>query len=196
MKYNEHLDLEGQHAFLGASQHAWLNYSKDQLEERWKNERAKREGTELHALAEQLIRKKRKLRGNDTLSSYVNDAIGYGMTPELLLFYSYNCFGTADTLKYDERKKLLRIHDLKTGYRPAYRIDKETDEVILDQVRIYAALFCLEYGIEPSDIDMELRIYQNDEIFKDIPKPEDINDIMEKIISFDKLIDWIKIEER
>lgn len=196
MKYNEHLDLEGQHAFLGASQHAWLNYSKDQLEERWKNERAKREGTELHALAEQLIRKKRKLRGNDTLSSYVNDAIGYGMTPELLLFYSYNCFGTADAIKYDERKKLLRIHDLKTGYRPAYRIDKETDEVILDQVRIYAALFCLEYGIEPSDIDMELRIYQNDEIFKDIPKPEDINEIMEKIISFDKLIDWIKIEER
>jgi hypothetical protein len=196
MKYNEHSDLEGQHAFLGASQHAWLNYSKEQLEERWKNERAKREGTELHALAEQLIRKKRKLRGNDTLSSYVNDAIGYGMTPELLLFYSYNCFGTADAIKYDERKKLLRIHDLKTGYRPAYRIDKETDEVILDQVRIYAALFCLEYGIEPSDIDMELRIYQNDEIFKDIPKPEDINDIMEKIISFDKLIDWIKIEER
>ena len=196
MKYNEHLDLEGQHAFLGASQHAWLNYSKDQLEERWKNERAKREGTELHALAEQLIRKKRKLRGNDTLSSYVNDAIGYGMTPELLLFYSYNCFGTADAIKYDERKKLLRIHDLKTGYRPAYRIDKETDDVILDQVRIYAALFCLEYGIEPSDIDMELRIYQNDEIFKDIPKPEDINEIMEKIISFDKLIDWIKIEER
>ena len=118
------------------------------------------------------------------------------MTPELLLFYSYNCFGTADAIKYDERKKLLRIHDLKTGYRPAYRIDKETDEVILDQVRIYAALFCLEYGIEPSDIYMELRIYQNDEIFKDIPKPEDINEIMEKIISFDKLIDWIKIEER
>ena len=196
MKYNEHSDLSGQHAFLGASQHSWLNYSKEQLEDRWKSEKAKQEGTELHALAEQLIRKKRKLRGTDTLSTYVNDAIGYGMTPELVLFYSYNCFGTADAIKYDERKKLLRIHDLKTGARPVYRINKETDEIILDQLRIYAALFCLEYDIEPSNIEIELRVYQNNEIFTDIPKPEDINLIMEKIISFDKLIDWIKIEER
>ena len=196
MKYNEHSDLSGQHAFLGASQHSWLNYSKEQLEDRWKSEKAKQEGTELHALAEQLIRKKRKLRGTDTLSTYVNDAIGYGMTPELVLFYSYNCFGTADAIKYDERKKLLRIHDLKTGARPVYRINKETDEIILDQLRIYASLFCLEYDIEPSNIEIELRVYQNNEIFTDIPKPEDINLIMEKIISFDKLIDWIKIEER
>ena len=196
MKYNEHSDLSGQHAFLGASQHSWLNYSKEQLEDRWKSEKAKQEGTELHALAEQLIRKKRKLRGTDTLSTYVNDAIGYGMTPELVLFYSYNCFGTADAIKYDERKKLLRIHDLKTGARPVYRINKETDEIILDQLRIYTALFCLEYDIEPSNIEIELRVYQNNEIFTDIPKPEDINLIMEKIISFDKLIDWIKIEER
>ena len=196
MKYNEHSDLQGQHAFLGASQHSWLNYSKEQLEDRWKSERAKIEGTELHALAEQLIKKKRKLRGNDTLSNYVNDAIGYGMTPELVLFYSFNCFGTADTLKYDERKKLLRIHDLKTGVRPVYRIDKETDEIILDQLRIYAALFCLEYDIEPSNIEIELRVYQNNEIFTDIPKHEDIEMIMEKIISFDKFLDWIKIEER
>jgi len=196
MKYNEHSDLEGQHAFLGASQHSWLNYTKEQLEERWKSERAKQEGTELHALAEQLIRKKRKLRGNDTLSNYVNDAIGYGMTPELVLFYSYNCFGTADALKYDERKKLLRIHDLKTGARPVYRINKDTDEYILDQLRIYAALFCLEYDIEPENIEIELRVYQNNEIFTDIPLPEDIKQIMDKIISFDKFVDWIKIEER
>lgn len=196
MKYNEHSDLSGQHAFLGASQHSWLNYTKEQLEDRWKSAKAKQEGTELHALAEQLIRKKRKLRGTDTLSTYVNDAIGYGMTPELVLFYSYNCFGTADAIKYDERKKLLRIHDLKTGVGPVYRIDKESGDIILDQLRIYAALFCLEYDIEPSNIEIELRVYQNNEIFTDIPRPEDINLIMEKIISFDKLIDWIKIEER
>lgn len=196
MKYNEHLDLSGKHAFLGASQHSWLNYSKEQLEERWKAEKAKEEGTELHALAEQLIRKKRKLRGNDTLASYVNDAIGFGLIPELTLVYSYNCFGTADAIKYDDRKKLLRIHDLKTGVRPAYRIDKETQEPILDQLRIYAALFCLEYDMEPANIEIELRIYQNNEIFTDIPKPEEINEIMEKIVSFDKFLDWIKIEER
>lgn len=196
MKYNEHSDLSGQHAFLGASQHSWLNYTKEQLEERWKGEKAKQEGTELHALAEQLIRKKRKLRGNDTLSTYVNDAIGYGMIPEQVLFYSYNCFGTADAIKFDERKKLLRVHDLKTGARPVYRIDKETDDIILDQLRIYAALFCLEYDIEPSNIEIELRVYQNNEIFTDVPKHEDIEMIMEKIISFDKFLDWIKIEER
>ena len=196
MKYNEHSDLQGQHAFLGASQHSWLNYTKEQLEERWKSERAKTEGTELHALAEQLIKKKRKLRGNDTLSNYVNDAIGYGMMPEMVLFYSFNCFGTADAIKYDERKKLLRIHDLKTGVRPVYKIDKETGDYILDQLRIYAALFCLEYDIEPNNIEIELRVYQNNEIIVDVPKPEDISEIMDKIISFDKFLDWIKIEER
>ena len=197
MKFNKHSDLEGKHAFLGASQHAWLNYDVEHLEERWRNEKARLEGTELHALAENLIRKKVKLpKSTKTLNAYVNDAIGYGMEPEVLLFYSNNCFGTADTIKYDEKKRLLRIHDYKSGVRPQYRIDKETDEVILDQVRIYAALFCLEYDIKPSDIDFELRIYQNDEMFVDIPKTDDIVSIMSKIITFDKVIDRINLEDK
>ena len=83
---------------------------------------------------------------------YVNDAIGFKLRPEQILYYSPNCFGTADAI--DLRGDLLRIHDLKTGKVPAH----------IEQLMIYAALFCLEYGIKPSDIDTELRIYQGDDI--------------------------------
>jgi hypothetical protein len=178
MKYNEHSDLQGQHAFLGASQHSWLNYTKEQLEERWKSERAKIEGTELHALAEQLIKKKRKLRGNDTLSNYVNDAIGYGMIPEMVLFYSFNCFGTADAISF--RNNELRIHDLKTGTSPAH----------MDQLLAYAALFFLEYkrDYRPSTMKTELRIYQNQDIIAHHPTSEEIKATMDKIVHDDKVL--------
>ena len=184
MKFNRHSDIEGKHAFLGASQSSWLNYDLDHLTTRWKNEKARQEGTELHALAEQLINKKIKVRGNNTFSMYVNDAIGFHLEPEVLLFYSYNVFGTADAIRYDERKKFLRIHDLKTG----------VGKVHMEQLMIYAALFCLEYNIKPFDIDMELRIYQNNEIQQYIPEPEEINSIMDIIIEFDNHIDRL-IEE-
>lgn len=107
---------------------------------------------------------------------YVNDAIGFKMTPEQPLFYSENCFGTADAISY--RNKLLRIHDLKTGLIPAH----------MEQLMIYAALFCLEYKVKPADIDMELRIYQNNEVLYHNPTAEDIVPIMDKIITFDKVI--------
>ena len=64
----------------------------------------------------------------------------------------------------------------------------------MEQLEIYAALFCLEYNKKPSDIDMELRIYQNNEILVHNPTVEDILPIMDKIITFDKLIDRMKIE--
>ena len=185
MIFNSHSDLEGKHAFLSASQSSWLNYDLEHLTSRWKNERAKQEGTELHALAEQLIRKKRKLRGNDTLSMYVNDAIGFHLEPEVLLFYSYNAFGTADAIRYDEKKHFLRIHDLKTG----------VTKVHMEQLMVYAALFCLEYNVKPTDIDIELRIYQNNEIQTCIPEAEDIIDIMDIIVTFDNHIDKLREEE-
>lgn len=71
-------------------------------------------------------------RLNKTLNAYVNDAIGYKMIPEQILFYSDNCFGTADAIVF--RNGLLRIHDLKTGVIPAH----------MEQLEVYAALFCLE----------------------------------------------------
>lgn len=114
---------------------------------------------------------------------YVNDAIGYKMTPEQVLYYSENCFGTADAISF--RNGLLRIHDLKTGEIPAH----------MEQLEIYAALFCLEYNVKPGDIEMELRLYQSDEILYHNPTAMDILPIMDKIITFDKVINKIKDSE-
>lgn len=140
-------------------------------------------GTELHAFAHDAIRLGIKLPdGNQTLNSYINDAIGYRMTPEVILFYSDNCYGTADVIGF--RNMLLRIHDLKTGVTPAS----------MDQLRIYAALFCLEYQFKPFEIDMELRIYQNDEVVIEKPEKDDIFHIMDKIRTFSKRIDVLRSE--
>lgn len=186
MKFNKHWGLEGQHAFLGASKSSWLNYDLEKLEVAFKRERAKQEGTELHEIAAQLIAKKIKPeRSKTTFNAYVRDAIGYRMQPEVLLYYSDNCFGTADAIHYDEKKKFLRIHDLKTG----------VTRVHMEQLMIYAALFCLEYNIKPSDIDMELRIYQNDDVQVYNPEGDEIVPIMDKIVTFDKVISRIKEEE-
>ena len=65
----------------------------------------------------------------------------------------------------------------------------------MEQLEIYAALFCLEYKIKPADIDIELRIYQSDDIMIFNPTVEDIVPIMDKIITSDKIISKIKTEE-
>lgn len=178
MLWNDHSRLEGQHAFLGASKYQWINYSDAKLIEAYDNMLAVQRGTELHAFAADCIRLKRKLKGNDNLANYVNDAIGYGLIPEKMLYYSDVCFGTADAINFYERKKFLRIHDLKTGKTPTHE----------EQLYIYAALFCLEYHFKPADIQIECRIYQNDEIRIYEPTVENIAPIMDKAISFTKAI--------
>jgi hypothetical protein len=105
------------------------------------------------------------------------------MTPEQVLYYSDNCFGTADSISF--RDNLLRIHDLKTGSSPTH----------MEQLMIYAALFCLEYEVNPNSINIELRIYQNDEVNIFEPEANDIMEITKKIISFDKVINKLKYSE-
>lgn len=186
MNWNDHSNQvpEGAHAFLGASKYSWLNYSEDKVRESYKNALAKQRGTELHAFAAECIKLKQRLpKSNKTLNKYVNDAIGYRMRPEQVLFYSYNCFGTADAIIF--KNDLLRIHDLKTGVTPAS----------LHQLEIYASLFCLEYDIKPGNIGIELRIYQNDDILIGQPEADTIAPIMDKIIIFDKIIEEIKENE-
>lgn len=184
MNWNSHFNLKGQHAFLGASQYRWINYSNEKLIDMYKGIKARQMGTELHDFAAQCISLGQKLpKSKKTLNQYVNDAIGYKMTPEQILFYSDNCFGTADAISF--KNGLLRIHDLKTGVIPAH----------MEQLLIYTALFCLEYRTKPSDIEVELRIYQNDEVFIHNPEVDEIVPIMDKIISFDKLLNKIKAEE-
>lgn len=184
MNFNRHSNLEGQHAFLGASKYHWINYDEEKLADSYLNHVAAQKGTILHNFAAQCIMLGQKLpKSQKTLNMYVNDAIGYKMTPEQVLYFSNNCFGTADAISF--RNGLLRIHDLKTGVGP----------VSMRQLMIYAALFCLEYGYKPDQIDIELRIYQNDDVEPFKPDAEDILLIMEKIVNFDKVIDRIKEQE-
>lgn len=183
MIFNTHSDLAGKHAFLGASKYHWTNYSDEKLAHTYRLALAAQRGTELHAFAHRAIQLGVKLpRTPKTLNEYVNDAIGYRMTTEQVLYYSDNAFGTADSIAF--RKNLLRIHDLKTGTTPTS----------VRQLEIYAALFCLEYGFRPAEIEMELRIYQNDEVHSYIPEPDDIGQIMAKIIAFDKRINDLRAE--
>lgn len=183
MQWNDHTKLRGQHAFLSASKHAWVNYADDKLDRMYVLHRAAIRGTELHAFAHEAIRLGIRLpRSSKTLNMYVNDAIGYRMTSEQGLFYSVNAFGTADAISF--RKNLLRVHDLKTGQSPASGV----------QLQVYAALFCLEYRFKPFDIDMDLRIYQNDEIVMIAYDPDRIFHIMDRIITFDRQIEQIKEE--
>lgn len=185
MNFKKHYNLEGQHALLGASKYHWIGYDDEKLFLYIKNIQAKEYGTRLHAFAHEAIELGVKLPASKkTLNMFVNDAIGYHMESEQILYYSDNFFGTADAISF--RKNLLRIHDLKTGEIPAH----------MEQLEIYAALFCLEYHIKPSDIDIELRIYQNNEKVIYEPSTDIIVPIMDKITHFDKLIDKYGEEER
>jgi len=184
MNFNRHFELEGKHAFLSPSQYHWINYDEAKLINSYSNYKAKEMGTRLHAFAKECIDLGIKLpKSKKTLNMYVNDAIGFKMTAEQPLYYSENCFGTADSISF--RNNLLRIHDLKSGVVPAS----------MNQLFVYTALFCLEYEFAPKDIDVELRIYQSDEVMIHEPCEEDILPIMDKIIKFDKVIKKIR-EER
>lgn len=184
MNWNNHSNLKGLHAFLGASKYHWINYSEDKLVESYTRYTAAQRGTILHDFAAQCISLGQKLpRSKKTLNMYVNDAIGYRMKPEQILFYSENCFGTADAISF--RNGLLRIHDLKTGVIPAH----------IEQLLVYAAYFCLEYKVKPAEIDMEVRLYQNDEVLVHNPEVDEIAPIMDKIVTFDKILNRIKLEE-
>ena len=171
-------------SFLGASKYHWINYDESKVAESYSKFLATQKGTELHDFAAKCITLGQKLpKSQKTLNMYVNDAIGFKMVPEQPLFYSENCFGTTDAIAF--RNRMLRIHDLKTGVIPAH----------MEQLEIYAALFCLEYKIKPADIEMELRIYQNNQILYENPTAETIVPIMDKIITFDKVINKIKEQE-
>ena len=178
MVFNRHTNLEGLHAPFGASRSSWLRYNDDKVIQTYQNMRAAEIGTRLHEWAKSTIDLGIKQpRSKKTIYTYVNDAIGFKMETEVVLFYSERFFGTADAISF--RNNFLRIHDLKTGTTPVH----------IEQLEIYAALFCLEYRVKPSSIKIELRIYQNDEILVHEPTPEDIINIMDKIVHLNKLLE-------
>lgn len=213
MKWNDHSKYVGRHAILSPSSYHWINYIqedetyKEALFARYLAEHATEIGTIVHEYACKRIKYGMPLSKKDKngllfylidngvpanvidldffyecVLYYVNDAIGYGMDPEVVLYYSDNCYGTADSIIFN--KNLLRIHDLKTGKTAAH----------IEQLEIYAALFCLEYGYKPKDISMELRIYQPENMITVVPDVADIVPIMDKIISSDKFLSKIQNE--
>jgi hypothetical protein len=111
------------------------------------------------------------------------------MNTEVVLYYSDKFFGTADAISFRKGtngRYILRIHDLKTG-----KVGKI--ESHMEQLEIYAALFCLEYKIKPREIDIELRVYKNDEVLVHVPTVEDIVQIMDIIVHLNNITE--KIDE-
>lgn len=187
MQFNQHRNLEGLHAVFSPSQSSWLRYDDDKALEVYANKKAAQMGTRLHAWAKETIDLGIKQpRSNKTLYAYVNDAIGFKMDTEVVLFYSDKFFGTADAISF--RDRMLRIHDLKTG-----KVGNPDSHI--EQLEIYAALFCLEYRVNPHDIDIELRVYKTDEVVRHIPIPEAIDEIMNKIVELNKLLEKVDYKE-
>lgn len=185
MRFNSHSSFEGRHALLSPSKYQWVNYDDDRLIGVVHDHMAARRGTQLHELAKSLIDLGVKLPENgQTLSRYVNDCIGFRMTTEQTLWYSPAIFGTADAIKFSQRNKMLQIFDLKTGLT----------EVKFMQLLVYAALFCLEYGYKPNDIEIELRIYQNDAVRIEMANPIEVASIMSRIVYVNRLVTDYKEE--
>lgn len=202
MIFANHSDLVGRHALLAPSQPSWLGYSEDKLYQKYVSRYAQEMGTLLHELAETLIRNNLKLKKTDKMvvlvhllengiprnvidmdriytnfMTYVNDAVGYKMIPEQVLYYSDYCFGTADAISIRGNK--LRIHDYKSGTTPAK----------MEQLMVYAALFCLEYHFKPGELEIDLCIYQSDQVLCHSPQADEILPIMDCIVQQSKALE-------
>lgn len=175
---------DGEHAFLGASQHAWYNYDDEKLIKVFISRLAASRGTALHKLACELIQMKVDLPPNgSTLSLYVNDAIRFGLRPEEKLWYSKFAYGTADAI--DFKDGILRVSDLKTGKM----------KVSFLQLKIYASLFLLCYPEIPLKMvkKIELRIYQNKDVLMETPGIDDILPVMDKIERYSRILEELEI---
>ena len=192
------------HAFCGASNYHWRNYDKEKLIQTKMNSNANAIGTLLHSYAAKNIAEGFKLYKGDkrsilryltiennipaysvdidslfpNLMNYVNDSIGYRMTPEVLLYYSDNFYGTTDAISFKD--DVLKISDLKTGKSPASFMQLEN----------YAAFFCLDYKVKPTDLKkIEFRIYQGGEIIFAEPDPKILLPITEQIVEFNNVLE-------
>lgn len=192
MSLRKHSNLIGQHAILSPSSYHWLTYPEDKLRQWYHNKQQAALGDKLHAYAQQAIElRQMQPKNGTTVATYINDAIGFRMHPEVPLRYSDVCFGTADACGFREEKvqgsliNTLRISDLKTGVH----------EADMTQLRIYAALFCYDFNVNPFNIHIILRIYQNDTIKEEIADPADIFMVMDQIKTQAALIEYLREED-
>lgn len=187
MRFHRHSDLEGKHSFLAPSSPAWLRYDDQKLERRFMEHLAHIRGVEEHAFAAAAIKLGHRMEEiPKTINMYVNDCIGWRMKPEVSLYWSDFCFGTADAIGFYESQMLLRVSDLKTGKTPAS----------MDQLVTYAAIFCLEYEYpKPWEMEFELRIYQSNKIKLHAPDPDEIFHAMDRILTATRLLEEIRLEQ-
>lgn len=206
MIFHNYSNLDGKHARFSPSQPYWLGDTEEGIIKRFRGQYAAQIGTIIHDFARKYIKHGLKLVKSDkknmvlellesdvpgsvidgldidfifeNLQSYVNDSVNFRMSPEVHLYFSDNFFGTTDAISFDEKSKKLRISDLKTGASPSP----------IEQLIIYTALFCLEYKVNPFDISTELKMYKNNEILLLEPDPDDISEAMEKIKTFETII--------
>lgn len=225
MIWQKHSELKGMHALFSPSQSAWLRYDETKIVDRIRNQYRTALGTELHEFVASQIELSHKVTNIrslvmgvenhiytkyrcgedsktasygmtllkrmgslpkevfDTAKMYINDGIQYRMNVEQPLYYSEFFFGTADTIAF--RDNNLLIHDYKSGAHPAS----------MDQLLVYAGLFCLEYSIKPRDIHTELRIYQSGEIVGHEPETDELEEVCDIIISANKLAEKQKAKE-
>ena len=215
MIWNKHSELEGRHAFLSPSKFYWMNDDEDGLFKRRVSSYSTEIGTLLHEVARKRIKHGFRLgRGEkkavaiellehnipsrildaipyddifNNLMAYVNDSVAFKMTPEVRLYYSEECFGTTDAIRYFDADRFLRIHDYKSG----------TIQAHMEQLMGYAALFCFDRNVKPEEMTgAELRIYQNGEVLCHKPEARDIRNMMDKIIAFDKFLSENEISDR
>jgi len=206
--------LIGAHAIFSPSQSSWLRYDVPKMIEKVHTHYRVILGTEIHEFAADQISLRQKLstpksvkenlrtfifnkyKDNDnriipygekildeinflpkivfnTTMVYIQDGVGFKMEPEKKLMYSELFWGTSDSVSF--RDGYLRIHDLKTGAVPAH----------MEQLQVYAALYCLMNDVKVNDISIELRIYQNNEVLCDKPTSETIGSIMNFMVKRD-----------
>lgn len=180
MIWLNHDGLRDSHAYLSPSAKSWINYDEEKLKDQYFNSEVTRYGTELHAFASRAIKLRQYIDNRSFLvCNFVNDCIDYKMDVDVVLYYSRYCYGTVDAIKYDNIKNTLYVFDLKTGKTKASMM----------QLRIYAALFILEYNIIPTEI--VLRIYQREVIEEDIPDIKDIVEMTKNIMKKSKVLEKV-----
>lgn len=183
MQWHDHSNwIFDEHSFLSPSKKTWVNYDDETLIKNYKSYLTQPKlGTAVHDLANRLILKEHKLNKTEwclvawdlediyglpkfaiskslifeNLRLFVNDSITYKCQTEQRLIYTPHAFGKADAIQLIDNT--LYIFDLKTGANPAD----------IDQLISYAALFCLEYNVKPSNLKFDLRLYQYDSIITD-----------------------------
>lgn len=187
MRFHKHSDLEGKHSFLSPSKYAWLRYDDQKLERMFMEHLAHLRGMEEHEFAARAIKLGHRMPDEQkTMNLYINDCIGWRMKPEVTLYWSEFCHGTADAIGFQESKQILRVSDLKTGKNPTK----------FDQLIVYAALFCLEYEFtKPWEIETELRIYQGNAAKLLVADPDEIFHAMDRILTGTRLLEEIRAEQ-